>query len=199
MGRPRATAIEKLGKQAEQYVRLRLDAPASEGVTLEMIQRELKEKFAADVPYNTISNFKQRRWWPEKLRLGELKELFQAVKDDLGTNAISESTQALILEKLSEAMTRGAALDPHFLLKEQRLWAVHTANLDKIENEKKSLELQNQKLSEARERERKEVEKAVGDAAKDPKRALEQIREIYNLPVKGSGAASALPGEMGDG
>ena len=171
------TRIEKLGPEIEQYVRQQLDA----GAELLEIQRELQEKFGENVAYSTISNFKVRRWLREKTRIGELRDLLRAIKEEMGENAIPDSTQALILEKLNEAMTTGAALNPHFLLKEQRLWAQHTANLEKIETEKKRLELQVGNLQAQRERERAQAAEVVKSADADPETMRQRFREIYGL------------------
>ena len=145
--------------------------------TLEDVRKLLAEKYDEYLPINTISNYKQHRWLIEKLRLRELKETFRAVKEELGDAAISESTQARLLELLDQAMRAGATLDPYFLLKEQRLWAQHEAKVDEIENDKRKLELEIQR----RETERQKVAEAIGDGEKDPKQSIQRIREIYGL------------------
>lgn len=180
------TRIEQLDRK-HPGLRLEVDLLLDKGGripgqgTLEDIQKMLAEKYAETLPINTISNYKQHRWLIEKLRLRELKETFRAVKEELGEAAISETTQARILELLDEAMRNGAKLDPHFLFKEQRLWAQHEAKLQQLENEKQHLTNENARLARDEEEKKTKAEKAIEDGEKDPQRALERIREIYGL------------------
>lgn len=163
-----------------QAVDLLLDG----GGTLEQVQALAKERTGDLLPINTCSNYKQKRWLIRKLRIRELKELLEAIKEQLGANAIGESTQAFILEKLSEAMTAGTRLDPHFLLKEQRLWAVHTANLEKIETEKKKLEIEIAKSRQAVEEATHEAAKKTGEGQSLTIDDINHIRErTFGLPA----------------
>lgn len=163
-------------------LRTDVDLMLDKQATLDSIAAMLKERTGETLGLSTISAYKQKRWLIARLRLRDLAETFQAVKKELGANAISESTQARLLELINDAMTRGAALDPHFLLKEQRLWAVHAANLEKIETEKQKLLNENQRLKQAAEEKTEKTRKAIADGEKDPKRGIEQLREIYGLP-----------------
>jgi hypothetical protein len=160
-------------------LRLAVDSAFDKDETLEAIQKLVHAECGETVSIKTISNYKQRRYLPAKLGVEKLRDLFRGVKESFGEQAIPESTQAVILEKLQDALRAGAALDPHFLLREQRLWAQHDAKVAAIENEKKRIELELAKADRARQ----EVARVMKepDAQKDPQRALEQIRGIYGL------------------
>lgn len=182
------TKIEQLDRQHEG-LRVDVDMLLDKGATLEEIQKLLASKHGEQVSINTISNYKQRRWLVARLRMKELQETFQAVKEELGEAAVSESTQARLFELLDQAMRNGAALDPEFLLKEQRLWAQHAVNVAKIETEKKKLELQI-------EQSRKAIEEATNEA-KDKIRTgqqltLEDINRIRERTF-GAGEPAARP------
>jgi len=192
------TRIEQLDRK-HPGLRLEVDLLLDRGGrtpgqgTLEDIQKMLGEKYAETLPINTISNYKQHRWLIEKLRLRELKEIFRAVKDELGEAAISETTQARILELLDEAMRNGAKLDPHFLFKEQRLWAQHEAKVQQLENEKRKLEMEIQR----REQEVKEsVDEAESKIRSGNPVTLDDINNIrqrtLGLPPKERLASSGL-------
>jgi len=192
------TRIEQLDRK-HPGLRLEVDLLLDRGGrtpgqgTLEDIQKMLGEKYAETLPINTISNYKQHRWLIEKLRLRELKETFRAVKDELGEAAISETTQARILELLDEAMRNGAKLDPHFLFKEQRLWAQHEAKVQQLENDKRKLELEIQR----REQEVKEsVDEAESKIRGGNPVTLDDINNIrqrtLGLPPKERLASSGL-------
>ena len=152
--------------------------------TLEDIQKMLGEKYAEALPINTISNYKQHRWLIEKLRLRELKEIFRAVKEELGEAAISETTQARILELLDEAMRNGAKLDPHFLFKEQRLWAQHEVKLEELRQAKQKLELEIEKSKQAVEEATHEAAQKTGEGKSLTLDDINRIRErTFGLPA----------------
>jgi hypothetical protein len=173
-----ATRIENLDRM-HPGLRVDVDLMFDNQATLEAVAAMLEEKYKQTVSIKTISNYKQRRYLPAKLGVEKLRDLFRGVKESFGEQAIPESTQAVILEKLQEALGAGRTLDPHFLLREQRMWAQHDAKVAQIENDKKRVELELAKADRARQ----EVERVMKepDAQKDPQRALEQIRGIYGL------------------
>ena len=191
--RIQATRIEQLDRKfpgLRQAVDLLLDG----GATLDGVQALVKERTGETVPNQTLSAYKQKRWLIARLRLKDLKETFQAVKEELGANAISESTQARLLELIDQAMRAGAALNPHFLLKEQRLWAVHTANLEKIETEKKRLELQIEQSRQALKEATDEAKEKASSGEQLTAADIDRIRErALGLPPK----QEAVPMSLG--
>ena len=183
------TRIEQLDRK-HPGLRLEVDLLLDRGGrvpgqgTLEDIQQMLGEKYAETLPINTISNYKQHRWLIEKLRLRELKEIFRAVKDELGEAAISETTQARILELLDEAMRNGAKLDPHFLFKEQRLWAQHEVKLEELRQAKQKLEIEIEKSKQAVEEATHEAAKKTGEGQSLTLDDINRIRErTFGLPA----------------
>ena len=182
------TRIEQLDRK-HPGLRLEVDLLLDRGGrtpgqgTLEDVQKLLAQKYEEAVPINTISNYKQHRWLIEKLRLRELKEIFRAVKDELGEAAISETTQARILELLDEAMRNGAKLDPHFLFKEQRLWAQHEAKVQQLENDRRKLELEIQRREQEVKESVDEAESKIRGGESLTVSDINRIRErVFGLP-----------------
>jgi len=182
--RIQATRIEQLDRRFPglcQAVDLAFDG----GATLEKIQDVVKEHAGELLPINTISNYKQRRWLVNRLRIKELKETFQAVKDELGGNAISESTQARLLELIDQAMRAGAKFDPHFLFKEQRLWAQHETKLEELRMAKQKLELQIEESRQAVKEATDEAAQKIGSGEQLTAADIDRIRErALGLPPK---------------
>ena len=182
------TRIEQLDRK-HPGLRLEVDLLLDRGGrtpgqgTLEDVQKLLAQKYEEAVPINTISNYKQHRWLIEKLRLRELKEIFRAVKEELGEAAISETTQARILELLDEAMRNGAKLDPHFLLKEQRLWAQHEVKLEELRQAKQKLEIEIEKSKQAMEEVTHEAAQKTGEGKSITLDDINRLRErSWGLP-----------------
>lgn len=182
MPRFQLTRIEELDrKQPGLKLELAVRRMLHRGDTLEEIRQFIREKTGQTLPLSTISNYKQERWLKEQKRIQALREASDAIIAALGEHGVSVVTQAEIFKQVDQAMRAGAELDPHFLLKEQRLWQQHAAKLEEIQNEKKSLELK----IEQHQKEREAISRAVGDEKADSDTIRQRIREIYGLGSPG--------------
>lgn len=193
--RLQSTKIEELDRK-HTGLRLMVDLALDGGQTLEEIQASVKSRVHVTVPVTTLSNYKQRRWLPAKLRIKELQETFRAIKDELGENAIGESTQAKILELLDHAMRAGGKFDPNLLLTEQRKWAEVELKRSQLEQQKRALELKVEQFKGTKDKLKAAVEKSAeagGVNAKDE--LLKRIDEIYGTYQEA--ASAPLPGEVG--
>lgn len=182
------TRIEQLDAK-HPGLRLDVDLMLDKQATLEAIAALVKEKTGETLSIQTISNYKQRRWLAKKLRLEELREIFTTLKAELGEAAISESTQARLFELVDQAMRSGAALDPHFLLKEQRLWALQDIWKQQNERLKQKLEIELEKT-------RREMKDSVDEAEAKLRGGesltvgdIDKIRErVFGLPAAKGGS-----------
>ncbi len=181
MPRYRSTRVERL-EWKHPGLRLEVNLALDRYASRQEIRGLIRSKYGEGISFGAISNYRCRRYWPEKRRVQELRNLFQAVRAELGEEAFSEAAQALIFEKLSEAMQAGTALDPEFLLKEQRLWAQLSARLEQIENQKRQLEL---RLAEQKKRVgtllKDAQELCSGGAPFDAGEALKKISAVIGV------------------
>lgn len=176
------TRVEELDRQKpELKLELAVRRMLRLGDTLQEIREFIRTQTGETLPLQTISNYKQQRWLAEKRRIEAKKERCEAIIALLGEHGVSEVTQAGIYEQVDEAMRAGAELNPHFLLREQRLWAQHEARLKQLENEKQHLANENARLAQVEGEKKAKVQKAIEDGEKDPQRTIERIREIYGL------------------
>jgi hypothetical protein len=182
------TRIEELDAQhpgLRQRVDLMLDAQE----TLEAIVKRVKAESGEDVPQQTISSYKQRRWLPARLRIAELKESFRAIKDEIGENAIAESTQARIMELLDHAIRAGAKFDANLLLIEQRKWAEADLKRQQVEQANKQLELKIEAAKRSLEESAEEATKKVAGGGQITIEDINKIRaRTFGLPPIGEAA-----------
>lgn len=179
MARIQPTRVEELDRKKpglRQLVDLNLDAFR----TLESIQEKVQRKFGVKIPASTLSSYKQRRWLAQKRRVESIKEHAAAILEVLDKHGVGEVRQALLFERVQEALDAGAQLDPQFMLQEERHWETLKLKREQLEQDKRELELKVQTMERQRDRERKQVEAAMGDV-KNSKEAVARIREIYGL------------------
>ena len=204
------TNIERLDKQfpgLELDVCLMLDADAE----LASILKMLAEKYKVEVPLSTLSNYKQRRYLPERQYWKELikqKEATLQIVKKHGTDALAE---AAILEQLDEARRRGECAPIKDLLRESRERQRLRLEREELEIEKdrlevakkdaetraRELEFKLQQLQVQRAREAKEVKHALEEEAKDPDALRKRIDEIYGIIPEPQGDIAAVPSQMG--
>jgi len=182
--RYRANWIERLDTK-HPGLRLQVDLWLEENhvgeLKLETICGLILETFGERVPESTLSRYKQTRWWPHKQRTEELVRRMETIRTVLGQDAISDSTQAMILEQVDEAMRAGARLDPKSLMKLQLDWAKHAATLERDRLKKRQLALAEKRAERVGEVVRK-TEKAKAEGKPfDPAEALRKISEVIGV------------------
>jgi hypothetical protein len=185
MARVQLTRIEELDRQRpELKLELAVSKMLDAGERLETIAAFLREQTGEDVPPQTISSYKQRRWLAEKRRIRERIETSEALLQVIGKHGISNVTQAEIYRVVDEALRGHAKIDPHFALREQRLWAVHQANVEKIETEKRRLELEIERSRRAIEEATDEAKRKIGSGEQLTLEDINRIRErTFGSPV----------------
>ncbi len=176
MGRAQPTKVEELdalNPGLRQLVDLMLDGFR----TLEEIQGKVKAEFGEEIALSTISSYKQRRWLRHKQRVESIKEHAAAILELLEKHGVSEVRQAQLFERVSEAMSDGTKLDPHFMLKEERMWAEHSLRARQLEHEIHKLEAQHKQVAEII------AGAASPDGAKefDPAEALRKISAVIGV------------------
>jgi hypothetical protein len=179
-----ATRIERLDAK-HPGLRLQVDLWLEENhagvLTLEEVCARILEKFGDRVSHQTLSSYKQVRWWPHKQRTEELVRRMEAIRAVLGQDAISDSTQAMILEQVDEALRAGARLDAKYLMKLQLDWAKHAATLERDRLKERQLALAEKRAERVGEVVR-EAEKAKAEGKPfDPAEALRKISEVIGV------------------
>lgn len=189
MARIQPTKVEELDRD-KPGLRLLVDLNLDAFRTLESIQEAVEQKHGVRIPLSTLSSYKQRRWLAQKQRVESIKEHAAAILDVLDKHGVGEVRQALLFERVQKAMDSGAELDPHFLLKEERLWAEQALKREQLDQEKKKLELQIQRM-------KNETEEALDEAKQKASRGeslsvadINRIRErVFGLPEIAAGPA----------
>jgi hypothetical protein len=179
-----ATKIEQLDRK-HPGLRLQVDLWLEENhaaqLTLKEVCAHIFEKFGEKVPQTTLLNYRQRRWWPHKQRTEELVRRMEAIRAVVGQDAISDSTQAMILEQVDEAFRSGARLDAKSLMKLQLDWAKHSAMLERDRLKERQLALAEKRAERVGEVVR-EAEKAKAEGKPfDPAEALRKISEVIGV------------------
>src|SRR5690348_16574511 len=90
---------------------------------LERVQGFVREKSGEKLPLSTISSFVQRRYVAERFSARKAVKILQDLKGALGDAFQGEHAEAILLEKLTEAMKSGKQVGLEFALRESRLWA----------------------------------------------------------------------------
>jgi hypothetical protein len=180
------------------------------GWTAEQIGAALKERHEIEVADRTLSYSLQAMHVDGGMRYARM--LTGLFKRNPEVNSAT-LTKALTLTQAASEEFRRAKLDPTGViisaqqerkldiaerradLEERRVAAIEEQNkiaLAKLENEKRAVELKLQQAERAERAKQERVKEALEQ--KDPAELRRELREIYNLPAEGGGAASRLPG-----
>lgn len=101
MARFQFTKIELLDKK-HPGLRLDVDLVLDKGGTLDQVQRLVKERTGEEVPNQTLSSYKQRRWLVRKQEIENRVRAKEAILEIVKAHPEENLRSALIYEKLEE-------------------------------------------------------------------------------------------------
>jgi hypothetical protein len=172
----RIESIDKAKPGLRQFVDIALDGLKP----LEWISTELKRQFEEAIPITTLSNYKQKRWLMQKKRIESIREHATAIMDLLDARGVSQVRQAMLFERIQTAMDAGVALDPAFMLVEERRRAELDLKRQQLEHEQKKLQLEIERLESQQDAVRQAVA-AAGTPEFDAQAALAQISAVIGV------------------
>lgn len=184
------TDIEKLAAKhpgLRQAVDLRLDG----GASCEQIAQEIQVQYNELIPEKTISNYRLRRWLPEKTRVKRLCELASSVLEITRKYGKGQVAEAFIFERLAQANEAGEKVSLAVILRELREWNKTrleeqrlALDVGRLEHDNRKLQVTIDQLNQEKAETAQKAETLIARRSKElSAEVISEIRQtVYGLP-----------------
>lgn len=187
--RVQPTAIEKLNIE-HPGLQLDVDTMLQKDALLADIQSMLRGKYTVSISHQTLSKYKQKRWFPSLQRIQDRMERTQAAIKVIKKEGDSDFARAYIFEQLDEAERRGERVPPEVLLREQRMRVELQLRFQQLEQTKRKLQIGIEKAA-------LELDAATREASKQARGRGFSIDEINRIRWQTFGLPPIDPASRG--